>query len=300
MKRSYLVVGLLTVILLGCKGENIKPVEAEGICREFINDALGKCSNNFRTVSSNYAVREGRVYWATFRGSYQRPCMGGGMGSFFTNMFSYECMSSERNEPYYVNERRLEGGARYTPEFASLEGTEPTRVYWQQQQLAYYAKDKKSVYFKGRVVEGADPNKFAPIFPFGDGERWKSFNVSRSGNTTFLNQYAVGDIDFSKFKPFIPVRCPRHGIAQCTAPRSVDDFIKYGNWGGVLGKIDDEVVLVTGLEVYRFSGVVSPDAFMFATHKKLYFYSDGKFYEWSGRGLKFVDMDAAFFELNSY
>lgn len=221
------------------------------------------------------------------------------MGSFFSNMVSCECMSSERNEPYRVKERRLEGGARYRPEFVSLEGSEPTRIDWQQEQLTYYAKDKKSVYFKGRVVEGAGPNQFSPMFPFGGSEGWKKFNVSRSGKITYLNGYAIGDVDLFKFIAFAPVRCPQHGISQCTAPRSTDDFLKY-SWGGVLGEIGDEVVVITVTRLVRFRNAVSSDAFMFATHKKIYFYGDGRFYEWYDLGSKFVDMDVAFFERNNF
>ena len=81
MKFCYLIVGALSALLLGCNEENIKSVEEGTVCREFINGSQGKCSGDFRTVSSNYAVRHGRVYWATFRG-YDRPCLGGGWGIF--------------------------------------------------------------------------------------------------------------------------------------------------------------------------------------------------------------------------
>lgn len=298
MKFCYLIVGALSALLLGCNEENIKSVEEGTVCREFINGSQGKCSGDFRTVSSNYAVRHGRVYWATFREFYERPCLIGA-GAFFSNMASPECLSSDRNEPYNVKERRLKGGERYTPAFVSLEDSEQTRVDWQQKQLAYYAKDEKAVYFKGQVMKGADPNKFSPIFPFGESEGWSRFNVSRSGKTTYLNEHAIGDVNFYKFKAFTPVQCPQHGFSQCTDPRSVDSFLSYGNWGGgVLGKIENEVVLVTDYKIYRFSSVVSPDAFMFASYKRLYFYSDGRFYEWSGAVRKFIDMDVAFFERN--
>lgn len=68
MRFCYLIVGTLSAFLLGCNESNVKPVEEGVVCREFINDSPGKCSSDFRTVSSNYAVRNGRVYWATFRG----------------------------------------------------------------------------------------------------------------------------------------------------------------------------------------------------------------------------------------
>lgn len=305
MKPKYCLIWLLSAALVGCGGSSVaRPdtitntnAEWEN-CREFTNGALGKCTTNLRAISSNYVVKRGKVYWMTISEFYERPCLLG-MGALFPNLTSWKCIKSETNQPYIVEERRLDRVARYSPAFQSLEGSEPLRADWQQEQLANYAKDEKSVYYKGKKIEGADPQKFSVIFPFGKNERWKKFSLSQSARTLFFRWKATEYVELNQFRVFTPVRCPEHGLSSCTAPREIDRFFESGNWGGILGWIGDDIVFLKETGVTRFAGMASTDMFMFATRYRIYLYTHNKFYELS-KDHKLIEMDVGYFERNNY
>lgn len=303
MKRWIFITFLSSVVLVGSNTESVEHLAQTypslDVCRESTNHTLGKCTTNLRSISSQYAVKEGQVYWMTRKYFNEKPC-GMGMASFFPNLFSWKCWMSEKNESYEVEVRDLYRGAQYSPAFHSLEGSEPQRAKWQQDQLASYAKDEKSVYFKGKLIEGADPQQFSVIFPFGEDEKWEGFHVSQSGRSVFLMDKIIDDIDLHQFRAFTPVRCPEHGLSKCTGAREAGYFFKYGGWRGVLGRIGNDIAFLRPNGVTQFPYRVSPDAFMFASAWRVYLYSRGEFYELTKDGKKFIEMDVGFFERNSY
>ena len=303
MKRWIFITFLSSVVLVGSNTESVEQLAqiypSLDVCRESTNHTLGKCTANLRSISSHYAVKEGKVYWMTREKFNETPC-GMGIASLFPNLFSWKCLRSEKNEPYEVEVRDLYRGVHYSPAFHSLEGSEPLRAKWQQGQLANYAKDEKSVYFKGELIEGADPQQFSVIFPFGEDEKWEGFHVSQSGRSVFLMDKIIDDVDLRQFRAFTPVRCPEHGLSSCTGARETDYFFKYGGWRGVLGRIGDDIVFLRPDGITQFPYRVSPDAFMFASAQRVYLYSQGEFYELTKDGKKFIEMDVGFFERYSY
>ena len=255
MKRWIFIIFLSSVVLVGSNteiGEHLAQINLRlDVCREWTNRTLGKCTTNLRSISSHYVVKEGQVYWMTRENVNEKPCAMG-MAKLFPNLMYLKCLISGKNKPLEIEVRHLDWSAQYSPAFHSLEGSEPLRAKWQQDQLANFAKDEKSVYFKGELIEGADPQQFSAIFPFGEDEKWENFHVSQSGRSVFLRDKVIDDIDLRQFRAFTPVRCPEHGLSSCTGARKVDDFFKYGNWGGVLGRIENDIFFLRPNGVTQF------------------------------------------------
>lgn len=304
MKLLRLVLMLLSAVLVGCDGPDAHassaprdPLTWKKVCREYINahvgDPTGKCSNNLLFVSSNYVVKGKYVYWMTQRNHDENPC-GVGMASFFPNLFSWKCMMAKPNERYDVEEREIYGGARYLSSFHSLEGSMPLAADWQKRALANYAKDEESVYFKGKKIEGADPQQFSVIFPFGDDWKWNYYDVALSGQSMFLNGKKTEYVDLHQFQEFTPVQCPGHGLSSCT--------IGWYGWENnrILGWVGNDIVLLKREAITRFPDMTSPDMFMFATSARFYIYSNKKFYEMGRDGKNISDMDFDFYEKNRF
>jgi len=169
-----------------------------------IDDSEGpveKCFTDLNPIFSNYVTKDGRVYWMS-KSTYRRePCFRGVM---FSNLFSWECWTAKPRQINDVEERYLWLAAQYSPAFRTLEGSEPDRTGWQQEQLAHYAIDQTSVYFKDKKIKGANPQQFSVIFPFGEDEKWAMFKVSQSGDSTFLDGNAIDNVDLSQFRAFTP------------------------------------------------------------------------------------------------
>lgn len=294
---------LLSAVLLGCGGLDLRastaavdPPTKEKVCREWINAYVGdpprRCSNNLRPVSSNYVVKGKYVYWIDQKNHDERPCPMG-MLTFLARSSSLGCIASSRNEPREVEERKLYGGMRYLSSFHSLEGSIPLAVNWQKRALANYAKDEESVYFKGKKIEGAVPQQFSVIFPFGEDWKWNEFNVLLSGRALFLNGKKTEYVDLHQFHAFTAARCPGHGLSSCAGVWYDWEFIKYDR---VLGWVGNDIVLLRREGVTRFPDMTSPDMFMFATSKRFYIYSNKKFYELDWDGKNISDMDVDFYE----
>ena len=264
------------------------------ICREITDGARGGCSANLEKISNNYVVKRGKVYWFTKRQYREHPCMVGA-GAIFSNMTSMKCLRSERNVPEYFEERHLKKVAKYSTAFKTLEGSEPHRADWQQSQLADYAKDDKSVYFKGVKLEGADPKNFSVIFPFGAHERGKRYSLSQSGETLFFGWKPNPYIDFANLQIFTHVRCPGHGLS-CQSTKVMAELEEFEESQGVFGWVGRDVIRLQANGVTYFPGVVSPDMFSFATRYRTYFYSGNKFYEVGKTQDKLIAMDVAFYE----
>ncbi|WP_223444503.1 DKNYY domain-containing protein [Pseudomonas sp. BF-R-19] len=303
MRPEYLLIYILGTALIGCDTSSANRPETETknnpgkeICREFTNDSQGKCTTKLRFISSNYVVKKGHVYWMTKTERKEKPC-GLGMPFFFHNLMSWRCFRSESNQIDHVEERRLRSVAPYSPQFKALEGSSPLLTTWQQEQMASYAKDEKSVFFKNIEIVGADPNNFEVVFPFGDDEMWKNISVSQSGKSLFSKWKPIGNIELNQFRAFTPVRCPENGLS-CV--KKFEDIKNDNLRHGIIGWIGDAVLVLHENGISRFPGMVSPDTFMFRSRYKTYLYAKKSFYELSGDHDKLIKMDVEFYERYNY
>ncbi|HGM5488950.1 TPA: DKNYY domain-containing protein [Serratia fonticola] len=263
-----------------------------------------QCTKDLRPLFSQYVVLKNDVYWMEQNSYEHSPCIGGTGDStaLFYNL-SWECMTAKPRQVNAIEERQLYPVARNAPEFKPLKANEVNPPEWQSAQLADYAKDAKSVYYRRSKIEGADPKQFQVIFPFGNEEKWRHFAVSDSGGETFVGGKSIGSVDLHQFRLLTPVACPKHGLSQCTAYDDADVFFLYGNWdGGVLGQLGHDVVFLQQDKISQFSNMASADMFMFANSKRIYLYTRGEFYELSNDavypGKKLINMNTQFFEQN--
>jgi len=294
---------MLGAALMGCDTSSVnrpkpdtKNNPSKEICREFTNDSKGKCTTKLRFISSNYVVKKWHVYWMTRTEYKEKPC-GFGIAFYFHNLMSWRCFRSEMNQIDHIEERRLRSVAPYSAEFKALEGSAPLLATWQQEQMAKYAKDEKSVFFEDIEIIGADPNDFEIIFPFGDDEVWKKISVSQSGKSLFSRWKPIGNIELNKFRAYIPVRCPKNGL------RCVENFEDVKNDSfryGITGWIGDDIIVLHENGISRFPGMASPDTFMFRTRYRTYIYAHKNFYELSGDRNQLLKMDIEFYEFYKY
>lgn len=299
MKLEYFLVCVSGAVLAGCSDPYLSipdPNDRDGfhrnVCYEYTNGSRGKCTSDLRPVFSNYVTKRGQVYWMEKTIKYDKSCYLGAM-TFFFDFGMWRCLKSGSSSIELIESRRLVKVATYSPAFQALKTPESTLVDWQHEQLANYAKDKKAVYFKNIKIEGADPNTFAVIFPFGNDEIWKKISVSRSGKSLFLRWKPIENIEFNKFRAYIPVRCPGNGVS------CVLDFEDFNNDSlryGIFGSIDNDVFAFFENGISRFPGMATPDTLMFRTRYTTYLYSREKFYELSREGDKLLDMDIEFYE----
>lgn len=245
---------------------------------EATDGSKGRCSADLRHLSSKYVTSKGRVYWMTVNSYDSSPCISGRGDSLgFLYNLSWECLTATPGQVNSIEDRRLYLVALHSESFRTFEGSNSQKGDWQWNQLADYAADKAAVYYLNRKIEGADPRQFSVIFPFGDDDKWKRFAVSKSGDTTFVGGNAIGNVDLRQFRLLKPVRCPGHWFSHCIAEHT-DDFFKYGNWGGIPGQIGGDIVFLQTGGINRFPGMASPEMFMFATTKGIFFFIRGKFY----------------------
>lgn len=291
---------------------NLRPVSRE------ISFLSRRCSAG---SGCRYVVRGHHVYWMEYS-SIDGPCLHSGPAFHIP---SWMCLIT-RDQVDWVEERTLYPVTRYSSAFHSLEGVADAHLpVWQRDQLASYAADDTSVYAEGNRLKGVNPQRFSVIFPFGKEERWQVFLVSQRGETTFLNDRVVENIDLHQFHLLNPVQCPGHGL-PCTYNKwTPDDFLKDGNWGGILGKVGNDIVfLQQDGGISRFPNMVSSDTFMFASYRRTYLHTRGKFYELepvdgfrvdatlppnalsfvppipvTSHGMKLVDMNVQYFKGNN-
>ncbi|NVZ86513.1 DKNYY domain-containing protein [Pseudomonas yamanorum] len=314
MKLEYCSIRVVRIVLLVLIAADVLAAPADSkleadeefdVCREFTNGVQGECTRNLKYISAHYVVKAGSVYWMRKEESYERPCLIG-PGAFFHNLLSLKCMRSKDNRSVSVQKRYLDRVAKYSQAFQSLDGSEFLLENWQRVQLANYAKDQSAVYYKGQSIKGADPRFFSVIFPFGHHPRWDKYSVSQSSKVLFLDGRENKYVDLSKFRAFTPVQCPGQGLHLCTKRRELDDFFKYGNWGGgLLGWIGDDIVFLVNSKVVRFYNMASPEMFMFASNSRMYVFTRGRFYEVAEpRGNLFeytlIYMDVEYFKNNNY
>lgn len=173
-----------------------------------------------QVLAADYRVRKGQVYWEKRRYSPEKNC-GFGMSSFYANLFSFKCLLEMNGYIRTVEHRTLIKIEKLSPTFRVLEGKESGLLDWQKKQYNKYAIGEQGVYFEGRLLEGADPQDFSVIFPLGDSEVWSFFNVSRSGNLTFVSGEGLGNVDpalyhlLPPFKgPSVPAGCGANALAK--------------------------------------------------------------------------------------
>lgn len=298
MKPKYFLICLLGTALIGCDSDsNRSKLETRNnpgkkICHEFTDDSQGKCTAKLRFLSSNYVIKKGHVYWMTKTEHEEKPC-GFGMPFFFHNLLSWRCFTSEENQIDHIEMRRLRSVTPYSAGFKALEGSAPLLATWQQEKMKIYAKNEKSVFFKGIEIVGADPNNFEVAFPFPDDEFWRDIDVSTSGKPLFSRWKPIGNIELNQFRAFTPVRCPKNGLS-CV--EDIENNQNDGSRHGIVGWIGDDILVIHANGIDRFPGMASPDVFMFKTRYKIYLHAKKNFYELSHVRDKLLKMDTEFYE----
>jgi hypothetical protein len=169
VKPKYFLICLVGAALAGCNDPYLTPSKADDkdasrrhVCFEYTNGSRGKCTPDLRPIFSNYVVKYGQIYWMekiTDHGS----CYIGAM-TFFFDTDMWRCLFAERYTIEFTETRKLIRVAPFSPAFQAMEASEPTLVDWQRGQLANYAKDKGSVYFKSIKLGSADPDDFEVFF----------------------------------------------------------------------------------------------------------------------------------------
>jgi hypothetical protein len=208
-------------------------------------------------------------------------------------------MMSEPNQVHHIEERKLKRVAKFSTEFRAMIGSKNPATDWQRDQLANYAMDDKAVYFRDKKIEGAAPQNFSVIFPFGSDERWKNFRVSQSESKIFFDWKAHQYIDFSQFRAFVHVLCPGYGLS-CTSASQTKQAIKNEEQWGILGWIGSDVILLRGHNMTHIPNMVSPYMFSFVAGYKTYLFTRNKFYELNKERNKFIDMDVDYYERYKY
>lgn len=264
-----------------------------------------QCSNDIRPFFSNYVSLKNNIYWMNKINYEESPCItetGDATGIIY-NITSWNCLTAKPMQVNKIENRDLYLVAKYSSTFRPVDHIITTLPYWQSEQLAGYAHDDSSVYFRGEKIKEASPKQFEVIFPFGKDDKWRIFNIFKSNGSTYVGSYNVGDLDLSKFHLISVVSCPEHGLTRCTGLSNPDVFFRTANWGrGVTGQIGNDVIFLQPEVVSRFSNMASPEMFMFASSQRIYLYTHSKFYEvvegQTGSQKKLVDMDKQYFEKN--
>jgi hypothetical protein len=298
VKPEYCLIVGLSTLLIGCDASSLtrpKPKQETAdmkICREITDGKPGKCTRNLLSVSSNYVVKRGQVYWMTTRDYEERPCLSG-MGAFFHNLTSWKCIRSGVNNVRHIEERQLKRTAKFSNEFQPLERSSTEHADWKQKQLSNYAKDENAVYFQNIKIDGADPKDFSVVFPFESKEIWSRFNVSQSGQSQFLSGKPTENIELSQFRAFTPVRCPGNGLS-CNKDFEYTRGDRLPH--GILGWIGSDIILLREDDIIRFPNMVSPDMFSFSTRYKNYLHTKEAFYELSPNHRDFNAMNVDYYE----
>lgn len=305
MKLKYCLIFSLGVALISCDDPYVTAPDPasdntsrRNFCYENTDGFLSKCTPDLRPLFSNYVVARGKVYWMTKREYVEHPCLSG-MGAFIHNLTSWKCMKSRPNQVHHIEERKLKLVAKFSTEFRAMKGSKNSLTDWQRDQLANYTMDDKAVYFRDKKIEGAAPQSFSVVFPFGSDERWKNFRVSQSENKIFFDWKAHQYIDFSQFHAFVYVLCPGHGLS-CTSASQTKQAIKNEERWGILGWIGNDVILLQGHGMTRFPNMASPDMFSFVAGYKTYLFTKNKFYQLNKENDKFIDMDVDYYERYKY
>lgn len=292
MKREYFLIWIMSALLVGCNADALHSGKKN--CREITDQSEGKCTANLKYLSSNYVVKNGYVYWITIDNLTESPCLLG-MPAFFHNMFSWKCVSSKWNDKEIVEERSLLKVAKFSPEFKTLEGTEPSLPGWQQEHLVNYAKDDRAVYHYFSKLDGADPKDFSVIFPFGTNKIWQRFELSQSAGSTYFGRKKFKYVNFSELNLFTDVRCPGHGLS-CLSISHMKEAHDYERHPSMLGWIGNDVILLRYDGITYFTNSLSPDTFTFSTRYGHYIYTNKKFYELHRSEEGLFDMDVEYYE----
>lgn len=307
----------IAFMLTSCSGqrstEEIKPFV---ICKERIEGRfnkqggveetpgpVGRCSTNLRKISTHYVAKDGKIYWMRQEHSRNTHCISGtGDASALIYNLSPACLFSRPGQYDAIEDRWLKLVTHDSTAFQSLEDTDQTLPYWQQDQLSHYAKDASSVYHYQNRIEGATPALFKVFFPFGNDRSWHRYEFSKSDKDIFLGGKSIGKLDLSQLEPLKPVRCPGHGLITCTYAAEIDDLLNRGWGNGLLGKLGNDLIFLREHGADYFQGMASPDMFMFVTTKKVYLYTHGTFYELAASSPSstrvLVPMDVDYYENN--
>ena len=229
-----------------------------------------------QVLAGDYRVRRGQVYWEEREYSSEKNC-GVGYFSIFANIFSFKCLLEKNGYSRTVEHRTLTNVENFSPSFRVLESGEPGLLDWQKDQFNKYAVSEQGVYYKGRLLEGADPKDFSVIFPLGDQELWNFVSVSRAGDLYFIGGQNLGHVDLSLFRLLKPSECPE-SLAGCETD-DLAQIIKAE--GGVFGALGEDVVFLSAYRLVRFEGKVSPRMFLFSHEAKRYLYTEETLYELS-------------------
>jgi len=126
---------------------------------------------------------------------------------------------------------------------------------WQQEQFLRYGVSDEGVYLGRQLLMGADPKDFEVVFPFGSDARWEIFNLSRSGNVSFLGDKRIENADFGKLEILFPCKVSEEGATNICW--TLEDVVKSVSTKGVAARMGDDIFYFHRDEVRRFVGAAA-------------------------------------------
>ena len=148
---------------------------------------------------------------------------------------------------------------------------------WQQEQFLDYSIGGNSVYFKGTRLEGAGPQDFKVVFPFGPEAQWGKLSLSTSGGNSFVNRWKVKNADFDKLQLLPPCTISEEGLAgDCWTSEQMIDSI---DGAGLVAQLGEDVFYFGRDGAQRFIGAVSPGFYVFERGGHIVLSSRGARYE---------------------
>lgn len=162
---------------------------------------------------------------------------------------------------------------------------------WQHEQIMRYDLTSEAVYFDGERLPGADPNDLTVVFPFGTDERWKIFNISRSGKSSFVGARNVGKIDFNGLRVLPPCKVFSSGVSS--ACWSEQRILRSVREQGVVTIVGEDVFYFSPYGgVRRFIGAASVDLYAYEKNGVFYIHSDGESYKVSNYTRRYEVLNA--------
>ena len=235
----------------------------------------GRCKEYQALQETAYRVRKGHVYWIEKTNHENLECAGIGVGAV-GNALRPICWTPMGHTRYQVERRTVNYVAPYSKTFKLLKSSAPQLESWQQEQLVDYAMDENYVYYKGQVIERANPARFSLIFPFGNDKKWRFFQLSQSGEYSFVGGVDLGSVDWNKFELIKPAKCPV-GNLSCES-RDMDDLFGWDFNDGVFGSVGNDVIFLSAQGAARLNGKFSSDAFMFSDRFTIFLFTSGVLY----------------------
>lgn len=164
------------------------------------------CSEDKDAVhNDSFPVVDGRVYWMAESNNRYSPCKGTGVGAV-TQGLNPVCYLPARLQVHENVVHRTfwllsTDAAHFRVARSSQAGLTPD----QEDKVAMYSMDSTSVYIRANRIEGADPQSFEVIFPFGDystvnlnaKDKLQRYSYARDNQHLFIDEWSLPYIDLT-------------------------------------------------------------------------------------------------------